>query len=190
MRSLIFITTTIVLSGCSLAFAQVGSTSPRGAPVISMTSPTNLRSANPTGGAGPISALGAIQLNLGVLGAIPGSTIGTIVTCPTIGIAARAEHYSRCKQRGGGHGDAVSADSPGRNAVRHLLLRHVNHDRRLRSGGSGAGRQRSFGQQRRFADTWSCYHHWTVIQRRYDSVRRHGSWWSGPKPRDRRPDAR
>ena len=88
MRSLIFITTTIVLSGCSLAFAQVGSTSPRGAPVISMTSPTNLRSANPTGGAGPISALGAIQLNLGVLGAIPGSTIGTIVTCPTIGIAA------------------------------------------------------------------------------------------------------
>ena len=87
MRSLIFITTTILLSGCSLAFAQVRPTSPRGAPVISMTSPTNLRSANPTGGAGPISALGAIQLNLGVLGAIPGSTIGTIVTCPTIGIA-------------------------------------------------------------------------------------------------------
>ena len=72
MRSLIFITTTIVLSGCSLAFAQVGSTSPRGAPVISMTSPTNLRSANPTGGAGPISALGAIQLNLGSLGRDPG----------------------------------------------------------------------------------------------------------------------
>lgn len=189
MRSLIFITTTIVLSGCSLAFAQVGSTSPRGAPVISMTSPTNLRSANPTGGAGPISALGAIQLNLGVLGAIPGSTIGTIVTCPTIGIAVPSTTLD-ASNAVGATGMLSPQNSPGRNAVRHLLLRHVNHDRRLRSGGSGAGRQRSFGQQRRFADTWSCYHHWTVIQRRYNSVRRHGSWWSGPKPRDRRPDAR
>jgi len=88
MRSLIFITTTILLSGCSLVFAQVRPKSPRGAPVMSMSWPANPRSANPTGGVGPRNALGAIQLNLGVLSAIPGSTIGTIVTCPTAGIAA------------------------------------------------------------------------------------------------------
>ena len=80
MRSLVFMTTTIVLSGCSLACAQVGSTSPRNAPAMN--------SAIPTVGAGPRNALGAIQLNLGAFGPIRGSTIGTIMTCPTTGIAA------------------------------------------------------------------------------------------------------
>lgn len=80
MRSLIFMATTMVLFGCSLACAQVRSTSPRNAPAMS--------SAIPTVGAGPRNALGAIQLNLGALGPIPGSTVGTIMICPTTGIAA------------------------------------------------------------------------------------------------------
>lgn len=78
MRSLIFITTTIVLFGCTLAFAQVRPTPPRNAPTI--------RNAIPT--VGPGNALGAIQFNLGALGPIPGYTMGTIMTCPTTGIAA------------------------------------------------------------------------------------------------------
>jgi hypothetical protein len=36
---------------------------------------------------GPRNALGAIQLNLGALGPIPGNTIGTIITCPTTAAA-------------------------------------------------------------------------------------------------------
>ena len=78
MRSLIFMTTTIVLSSCSLAFAQVRPTSPRNAPTIRSTIPA----------VGPGNALGAIQLNLGALGPIPGNAMGTIMTCPTTGIAA------------------------------------------------------------------------------------------------------
>jgi hypothetical protein len=78
MRSLIFMTTTVVLFGCSLAFAQVRSTSPRNAPTI--------RSAIPS--VGPGNALGTIQLNLGALGPIPDSTMGAIITCPTIGTSA------------------------------------------------------------------------------------------------------
>jgi hypothetical protein len=77
MRSLIFIATTMVLLGCSLAFAQVRSMPPRNAPAMS---------AIPT--VGPSNPLGAIQLNLGALGPIPGSTMGAIITCPTSGIAA------------------------------------------------------------------------------------------------------
>ena len=88
MRSLIFMTTTMVLFGYSLAFAQVRSMSPRNAPLMNLTSPTGLRSAIPTVGASPGNALGAIQLNLGAPGSIPGSSIGTITTCPTTGIAA------------------------------------------------------------------------------------------------------
>ena len=80
MRSLIFMATTMVLFGCSLACAQVRSMSPRNAPAMSSTIPTV--------GAGPRNALGAIQLNLGALGPIPGTTIGTIMICPTTGIAA------------------------------------------------------------------------------------------------------
>jgi hypothetical protein len=80
MRSLIFMATSIVFFGCSLACAQVRSTSPRNAPAMSSTIPTV--------GAGPRNVLGAIQLNLGALGPIPGSTIGTIMICPTTGIAA------------------------------------------------------------------------------------------------------
>jgi len=80
MRKSIFLATTIVLFGCSLACAQVRSTPPRNAPAMSSTIPTV--------GAGPRNALGAIQLNLGALGSIPGSTIGTIMICPTTGIAA------------------------------------------------------------------------------------------------------
>ena len=55
MRSLIFMATAMVLFGCSLACAQVRSTSPRNAPAMSSTIPTV--------GAGPRNALGAIQLN-------------------------------------------------------------------------------------------------------------------------------
>jgi hypothetical protein len=77
MRSLIFIATTMVLLGCSLAFAQVRSMPPRNAPAMS---------AIPT--VGPSNPLGAIQLNLGALGPIPGSTMGAIITCPTSGTAA------------------------------------------------------------------------------------------------------
>ena len=80
MRKSIFLATTTVLFGCSLACAQVRSTSQRNAPAMS--------SAIPTAGAGPRSALGAIQLNLGALGPIPGSAIGTIMICPMSGIAA------------------------------------------------------------------------------------------------------
>jgi hypothetical protein len=77
MRSLIFIATTLVLLSCSVAFAQVRSTSPRNVPAMS---------AIPT--VGPRNALGAIQLNLGALGPIPGNAVGTIITCPTIGTVA------------------------------------------------------------------------------------------------------
>jgi hypothetical protein len=80
MRKSIFLATTTVLFGCSLACAQVRSTSPRNAPAMSSTIPAV--------GVGPRNALGAIQLNLGALGSIPGSTIGTIMICPTTGIAA------------------------------------------------------------------------------------------------------
>jgi hypothetical protein len=76
MRSLIFVTTTMVLLSCSSAFAQVRTTSPRNALVMS---------ANPT--VGPGNPLGAIQLNPGALGPIPGGTMGAIMTCPTIGTA-------------------------------------------------------------------------------------------------------
>ena len=78
MRSLVFMATTMVLFGCSLAFAQVRPTSPRNAPTIPGAIPA----------VGPGNALGAIQLNLGALGPIPGSTVGTIMICPTTGIAA------------------------------------------------------------------------------------------------------
>jgi hypothetical protein len=67
MRRLIFMATTIVLFGCTLAFAQVRSTSPRSGPAMS-----------PIPTVGPRNALGAIQLNLGTLGPIPATTIGTI----------------------------------------------------------------------------------------------------------------
>jgi hypothetical protein len=77
MRRLIFMATTIVLFGCTLAFAQVRSTSPRSGPAMS-----------PIPTVGPRNALGAIQLNLGTLGPIPATTIGTIMICPTAGIAA------------------------------------------------------------------------------------------------------
>jgi hypothetical protein len=76
MRSLIFVTTTMVLLSCSSAFAQVRTTSPRNALAMS---------ANPT--VGPGNPLGAIQLNPGALGPIPGGTMGAIMTCPTIGTA-------------------------------------------------------------------------------------------------------
>ena len=80
MRKSIFLATITVLFGYSLACAQVRSTSPRNAPAMSSTIP----GVDP----GPRNALGAIQLNLGALGSIPGSTIGTIMICPTTGIAA------------------------------------------------------------------------------------------------------
>jgi hypothetical protein len=80
MRKSIFLATITVLFGCSLACAQVRSTSPRNAPAMSSTIP----GVDP----GPRNALGAIQLNLRALGSIPGSTIGTIMICPTTGIAA------------------------------------------------------------------------------------------------------
>jgi len=86
MRSLIFMTATTVLFGCTLAFAQVGST--RNAPLMNTASPAGLRSAIATIGASPRTALGTIQFNLGALGPIPGGPIGTITTCPTIGTAA------------------------------------------------------------------------------------------------------
>lgn len=77
MRSLVFMATTVVLFGCTFAFAQVRSTSPRNAPALR---------ANPA--LGPGNPLGAIQLNLGALGPITGRTMGTIITCPTNGTAA------------------------------------------------------------------------------------------------------
>ena len=77
--------TSIVLIGFTSAFAQVGSTSPRNAPMINMSL---LRSGIPLVGGNSKNTLGTIQLNLGGLSAIPGGTIGAIVTCPTAGIAA------------------------------------------------------------------------------------------------------
>jgi hypothetical protein len=77
MRSLIFMTTAMALFSCSLACAQVRSISPGNAPAMSSAIPT----------IGPRNALGAIQLNLGPLGPILGNTLGTIMTCPTTGIA-------------------------------------------------------------------------------------------------------
>ena len=74
MRSLIFVATTMVLFGCSLAFAQIRSTPPRNAPA--------------TRAIPAVGPLGAIQLNLGALGPIPGSTMGSIIACPTIGTSA------------------------------------------------------------------------------------------------------
>ena len=88
MRNAILTATAMVLFGCNLAYAQVGSTSPRGAPLINMTSPAGLGNGIPTVGANPTNALGTIQLNLGTLGPTPGSTIGTIMACPPSVIAA------------------------------------------------------------------------------------------------------
>lgn len=90
MRSVIFIATAMALFGCNSAFAQVGPTPPRSAALLNMTSPTGLGNGIPipTVGANSRNALGTIQLNLGTLGPVPGSTIGTIMACPTTGIAA------------------------------------------------------------------------------------------------------
>jgi hypothetical protein len=87
MRSLILMTATLLVFGCSSTFAQVRSTSPRNAPAINMTSPLGLRATIPSVGASPGTALGTIQLNLGALAPTSGGTLGTITTCPTTGIA-------------------------------------------------------------------------------------------------------
>jgi len=89
MRSLILLTATMVLFGCSTTFAQVRSTSPRNAPamnMMNMMSPLGMPTTVPPGTPG--TALGTIQLNLGALAPTSGGTIGTIMTCPTSGIAA------------------------------------------------------------------------------------------------------
>jgi len=87
----------MLFSGSS-AFAQGPSTTTRNSPAMRttspaampMTSPAAVPGTIPTAGASPASPLGAIQLNLGSLGPIPGSTMGTIMTCPTTEIAVAA----------------------------------------------------------------------------------------------------
>ena len=111
MRRVILLTATMVLFGCSPTFAQVGSTLPRNAPAMNaqvrstvprnapamtVMSPLGMQTnmmgmpttVAPVGTLG--TALGTIQLNLGALAPTSGGTIGSIMTCPTSGIAAAA----------------------------------------------------------------------------------------------------
>ena len=100
--------------------------------------------------------------------------MGTITACPTTGMRRGDEHHFQRKRRGGRGHSAAAASSRG-DATGHFSLRHVNHDRHVRPD-----RKRfvpplpGLGQQCGFVDTRSCHHRRTGIQRRYDSVRRHG----------------
>ena len=107
MRSLVLMTAAMVLIGCSSTLAQqVRTTSTRNAPASGITSPTTATTLSatvttslaarttssvpgtiPTPGASP---LGAIQFMLGTPATISGGAMGTIMTCPTTGIAAAA----------------------------------------------------------------------------------------------------
>ena len=103
MRSLILLTATMVLFGCSSTLAQVQFTPsrnapamnaqarsalPRSAPAMNMMSPLGMMPTTIPSVGTPGTALGTIQPNLGALAPASGGTIGTITTCPTTGIAA------------------------------------------------------------------------------------------------------
>src|SRR4051812_2532611 len=91
----------MVLIGCGTAVAQAGSVNTRRAPATPMTSSTSMPMTSST--ANPITSptavpgtiptigatgnpLGAVLLNLGTLGPIPGTSLGAITVCPTTGI--------------------------------------------------------------------------------------------------------
>src|SRR5258708_227291 len=75
----------VVLVGCGSAVAQVGSATTRGAPARPTTPPTAVPGTIPTIGAAG-NLLGAVLLNPGTLGPIPGTSLGAITVCPTTGI--------------------------------------------------------------------------------------------------------
>jgi glucose/arabinose dehydrogenase len=93
MRSLVLITAAMVLFGGSSTLAQqVRTTSTRNAPASGITSPTTPTTSSvpgtiPTPGASP---LGAIQFMPGTAATISGAAMGTVMPCPTTGIAAAA----------------------------------------------------------------------------------------------------
>ena len=165
MRSLIFMTATMVLFRCSSSLRAGwihGSAQCAGDEYDIADEPAERNSADWRHRCDPARRDTIQPGSLGPESQVV--TIGTIMTCPTTGIAAAMPSTTLDASNAVGcDGNAASAASSGRNAISRFLLRHVNHDRRLQPNGSRSGRHRSFGQQRCFADTWSCYHHWTGI---------------------------
>jgi hypothetical protein len=81
----------MLLFGYGSSFAQqVGSLSTRNAPAMPTAAPAAVPGTIPTVGPGRGNALGTIQLNPGASPSLPGSAMGTIMTCPTTGVAAAA----------------------------------------------------------------------------------------------------
>jgi hypothetical protein len=93
MQRLLVTMFAMLLSGMAAAVAQVGPTNTSRAPAsrvptIPMRLPMAVPGMIPTVANG--TPLGAIQLNLGNLAPIPGTTLGTITLCPTTGITSSA----------------------------------------------------------------------------------------------------